>query len=210
MKRCLYFAPIFNNTWPSRQIAFGKLSELIKLERKEISSIYFYAILNGLVQLSLPLGIQAIIGFVLGATMVTSVYVLIFFVVLGTLVVGILNIYQMKIIEKIQQKIFVRYTFNMGLKIPGFDLLSIDKYYLPDKINYFFDILTVQKGISKLLLDIPIATIQIILGLVLLSFYHPLFIVFGFCYCLYYSCYCVLPVKAVSIRAYQKAIINTL
>ncbi|MBK6391456.1 MAG: ABC transporter ATP-binding protein [Saprospiraceae bacterium] len=160
--------------------SFGKLSELIKLERKEISSIYFFAILNGLVQLSLPLGIQAIIGFVLGATMVTSVYVLIFFVVLGTLVVGILNIYQMKIIEKIQQKIFVRYTFNMGLKIPGFDLLSIDKYYLPDKINYFFDILTVQKGISKLLLDIPIATIQIILGLVLLSFYHPLFIVFGF------------------------------
>ena len=160
--------------------SFGKLSELIKLERKEISSIYFFAILNGLVQLSLPLGIQAIIGFVLGATMVTSVYVLIYFVVLGTLVVGILNIYQMKIIEKIQQKIFVRYTFNMGLKIPGFDLLSIDKYYLPDKINYFFDILTVQKGISKLLLDIPIATIQIILGLVLLSFYHPLFIVFGF------------------------------
>lgn len=160
--------------------SFGKILELIKLERSEISSIYFYAILNGVVQLSLPLGIQAIIGFVLGATMVTSVYLLIFFVVLGTLVVGILNIYQMKIIEKIQQKIFVRYTFNMGLKIPGFDLLAIDKYYLPDKINYFFDILTVQKGISKLLLDIPIATIQIILGLLLLSLYHPLFIVFGF------------------------------
>lgn len=57
---------------------FKKILDLIKIERDEITSIYFYAILNGVIQLSLPLGIQAILGFVLGATMVTSVYLLIF------------------------------------------------------------------------------------------------------------------------------------
>lgn len=158
--------------------SFEKLFHLIRLERSEISAIYFYAILNGLIQLSLPLGIQAIIGFALGAMMVTSVYLLIFFVVLGVLAVGLLQINQMKIIEKIQQKIFVRFTFEFAEKIPKFDLKKIDNYYLPEKINRFFDTLNVQKGFSKLLLDIPIATIQIIFGLILLSLYHPFFIVF--------------------------------
>jgi ABC-type bacteriocin/lantibiotic exporter with double-glycine peptidase domain len=50
---------------------------------------------------------------------------------------------------------------------------------LPELVNRFFDTVSLQKGISKILLDIPAATIQIIFGLVLLSFYHPVFIFFG-------------------------------
>ena len=41
-------------------ISFSKLVSLLKLERSEITAIYFYAILGGLIQLSLPLGIQAV------------------------------------------------------------------------------------------------------------------------------------------------------
>lgn len=156
-----------------------RLLHLIALERREIGSIYFYAILSGLVQLSVPVGVQAIIGFVMGATLVTSIYVLTFLVVAGVLVVGILQINQMKIIEKIQQNIFTRNAFEFADKIPRFDLMKVDNYYLPEKVNRFFDTINVQKGLSKLLLDIPTATIQIIFSLLLLSLYHPLFIAFG-------------------------------
>jgi len=158
----------------------SKLIQLILADKQEIVSIYFFAILSGLVQLSLPLGVQAIISFVIGASMVTSIYVLIFVVVLGVFLVGIFQINQMKIIEKIQQNIFVRNTYLFAEVLPQIDLLKNNKFYLPEKINRFFDIMSIQKGISKLLLDIPIASIQIIFGLVLLSFYHPIFIVFGF------------------------------
>jgi ATP-binding cassette subfamily B protein len=103
-----------------------------------VFSIYFYAILSGLVDLSLPVGVQAIIGFVMGATMVTSIYVLIFFVVIGVLSVGIMKINQMRIIEKIEQKIFARYAFSFAEKIPNLDLRELDKYYLPEKVNRFF------------------------------------------------------------------------
>jgi ABC-type bacteriocin/lantibiotic exporter with double-glycine peptidase domain len=156
-----------------------RLWDLIYIEKKEITSIYFYAILSGLVQLSVPIGVQAIIGFVLGASMVTSIYILIFVVVLGVLMVGIMQINQMKIIEKIQQNIFTRNAFAFAETIPRFDLKKVDNYYLPEKVNRFFDTVNVQKGLSKLLLDIPTATIQIIFGLILLSLYHPIFIVFG-------------------------------
>lgn len=159
---------------------FSRLWKLINSDKADIVSIYFYAILNGLVQLSLPIGVQAIIGFVLGASMVTSIYVLIILVVLGVFAVGVLQINQMKIIERIQQRIFVRNAIDFAEIIPKLDLLKIDSYYLPEKVNRFFDTMNVQKSISKILLEIPTALIQIIFGLILLALYHPLFIVLGF------------------------------
>jgi ABC-type bacteriocin/lantibiotic exporter with double-glycine peptidase domain len=156
-----------------------RLWELILLDKKEIGSVYFYAIFSGLLQLSVPVGIQAIISFVLGASMVTSIYILILLVVIGVFCVGFMQLNQMKIIEKIQQRIFTRYAFDFAEKVPRFDLIKMDGYYLPEKVNYFFDTLNVQKGLSKLLLDVPTASIQILFGLLLLSLYHPVFIVFG-------------------------------
>lgn len=156
-----------------------RILQVIKLEKNEISSVYFYAVLNGLIQLSLPLGIQAIISFVLGGAISTSLVIMISLVVLGVFINGLLNINQMRLIEKVQQKIFVRYSFEFAERIPRINLQSVDSYYLPELVNRFFDTVALQKGISKLLLDIPAATIQIIFGLLLLSFYHPVFIFFG-------------------------------
>jgi ABC-type bacteriocin/lantibiotic exporter with double-glycine peptidase domain len=121
--------------------------------------------LGGIVNLSLPLGVQTIIGLVMGATMVTSIYVLIFLVVLGVFLMGLFQINQMKIIESIQQKIFAHYAYEFADKIPQLDLKQMDKYHIPEKVNRFFDTLNIQKGFAKLLLDIPVATVQIIFGI---------------------------------------------
>ena len=153
--------------------------QIVALEKKEITAVYFYAILNGLIQLSLPLGIQAIVGFVLGASMRASLVVLIVLVVAGVLAAGMMQVNQMKIIEKIQQKLFVRYSLAFADHIPKLDLKKTNSYYLPELVNRFFDVPVLQKSLSKLLLDIPTASIQILFGLILLSFYHPAFILFG-------------------------------
>jgi ATP-binding cassette subfamily B protein len=160
-------------------VSNAALLKYITKEKKDVTVIYFYAILSGLVQLSIPLGIQAIVGFVMGATMVTSLYILIFFVVLGTFLAGFFRVKVMQINEKIQQKIFVEYAIAFADKLPKINLSATKKYYLPELVNRFFDTQNLQKGISKLLLEIPTALIQIFFGIVLLSFYHPWFLVFG-------------------------------
>lgn len=156
-----------------------RIAQLVREEKSEISAVYFYALLSGLIQLSLPLGIQAIIGFVVGGAMSTSLVILVALVVAGTAFYGILQMNQMKIIERIQQKIFVRYSFAFATHIPRLDLQKADGYYLPELVNRFFDIPVLQKSLSKILLDFPLAVTQILLGLLLLSFYHPAFIFFG-------------------------------
>ncbi|WP_313598412.1 peptidase domain-containing ABC transporter [Epilithonimonas vandammei] len=155
------------------------LFKYVTKEKKDVTNIYFYAILNGLVQLSVPLGIQSIVSFVMGATMATTIYMLIAFVVLGTWLVGYFRLKVMQIIEKIQQKIFVEFALAFAEKLPKVNLSATRKYYLPELVNRFFDTQNLQKGISKILLEIPTALIQILFGILLLSFYHPWFLVFG-------------------------------
>lgn len=157
----------------------ARLWSLVQEEKSEITSIYFFAMLNGLIQLTLPVGIQAIIGFVLGGTLSASLTVLIIVLVLAVLCTGILQVNQMKVIEKIQQRIFVRYSFAFADRIPRLDLKKVDGFYLPELVNRFFDTVSLQKGFAKLLLDLPLAIIQILFGFILLSFYHPFFILFG-------------------------------
>jgi ATP-binding cassette, subfamily B, bacterial len=156
-----------------------RIFNLLRLERKEISAVYFYAIMNGLILLAIPVGIQALIGFAQTNTASASIVLLIVLVVVSVFVAGVLQIKQMQITEKIQQKIFVRYSFSIAQKIPALKLSAVDNYYLPELVNRFFDITNLQKSLSKLLLDFPLAIIQIVFGLILLAFYHPVFIAFG-------------------------------
>ncbi len=46
-------------------------------------------------------------------------------------------------------------------------------------MNRFFDTITIQKGVAKVLMEFTAAALSILFGLILLSFYHPFFIVFS-------------------------------
>jgi len=153
--------------------------KLIALERKEITAIYFYAIISGLISLSLPLGIQSIINLLFGGVISTSLVVLIGVVVLGVLANGWIQILQMRVNENIQRRIFTRFSLQFAYKIPRLDMMAVDDYYLPELVNRFFDTASLQKGVSKVLLDFPGATVQIFFGIALLSFYNGAFLFFG-------------------------------
>ena len=152
---------------------------LLKPDQKEISNVYVYSIFNGLVNLSLPLGIQAIINLIQGGQVSTSWVVLVIFVVLGVAITGVLQIYQLRITESLQQKIFTRAAFEFAYRIPRIRMESLYRYYAPELMNRFFDTMSVQKGLSKILIDFSSASLQVVFGLVLLSLYHPFFILFS-------------------------------
>ena len=152
---------------------------LLSLEKKDVLQISYYAIFEGIVALSLPLGIQAIINLLQGAEISASWVVLVILVTLGVAFSGILKLMQIRIIETIQQRIFTRASLELSYRFPKIKMSELKNYYPPELANRFFDTLTIQKGISKILIDVPSAFLQIIFALLLLSFYHPFFILFG-------------------------------
>ncbi|MGB0175674.1 MAG: ABC transporter transmembrane domain-containing protein, partial [Owenweeksia sp.] len=152
---------------------------LLKPDAKEIRNIYVYSAFNGLIYLSLPLGIQAIVNLIQGGQISTSWVILVCFVVLGIALMGILQIFQMRITENLQQKIFTRAAFEFTFRIPHIRMEVLYRHYAPELMNRFFDVMTVQKGLSKILIDFSTAGLHVLFGLLLLSLYHPFFILFS-------------------------------
>lgn len=152
---------------------------LLKLERKDFLQIFYYAIFAGLVSLSVPLGIQAIVNLLQGARISTSWVVLVVLVTLGVAFVGILQLMQIRILENIQQKVFTRASFEFIYRFPKIKMEELKNFYPPELANRFFDVLTIQKGLTKVMIDFPAALTQVVFGIILLSLYHPFFIIYG-------------------------------
>ena len=153
--------------------------KLLELDKKDVYQIIFYATFAGLVSLSLPLGIQAITNLIQSGRVSASWIVLIVLVVFGVALVGLLSLMQLRITENLQQKIFVRSSFDFAARLPKIKTEMLYDSYLPELANRFFDTMTIQKGTSKLLIEFSAAVLQIFFGLILLSLYHSFFIIFG-------------------------------
>ena len=156
-----------------------RLLNLLHAERRDITYLYIYAALTGLISLTLPLGVQSVIGFVSSGDVSTSLVVLISFIVLGTFGVGALQVMQLYLVEFVQQRLFARISFDFAVRLPRVRTEALDGQYLPELMNRLLDAPTLQKGLSTLLIEFSAAALQILFGLILLSFYHPVFIVFG-------------------------------
>lgn len=154
--------------------------QLLISEKREIFYILVYALIIGLVSLILPLGLQITVELISGGVFFSSVYILIGLVILGVLVTGGLQIVQISLVEHLQRRVFTKAAFEFAFRIPRIRTESIMNTYAPELINRFFDVITLQKGLPKLLIDLSAGAIQILFGLLLLSLYHPFFVFFSF------------------------------
>jgi ABC-type bacteriocin/lantibiotic exporter with double-glycine peptidase domain len=123
-----------------------RLTQLLRVDKREIGHIYLYALVGGAISLSVPLGVQAIINLISGGQMATSWGVLIAFVTIGVGFTGAMQVMQLALAENIQQRLFARSAFEFAYRIPRIKAEAVAGRYLPELVNRFFDTFTVQKG----------------------------------------------------------------
>lgn len=157
-----------------------RFTKLIYSQRKALWPLYLYSAIASIISLSLPLGIQAIINFIMSGRVTTSFYILVIIVAFGYGMTGYIQILQLNITELLQRRIFTKSTFEFAYRIPRMQLIALRNNYTPELVNRFFDTLTIQNYLPKVLIDFGASGFQIIVGLVLIAFYHPFFIFFGF------------------------------
>lgn len=153
-----------------------RLVRLLSQYRREIRYIILYAVVAGLINLSLPLGVQAIIGLIAGGGISASWAVLVAFIVTGALLTGFLRLMQLSVMEYLQRRIFTDAAIDFAVRIPRLNLELLRREHVPELVNRFFDTQTIQKGLPKILIDGSTAVLQILLSLLLLSFYHSTFV----------------------------------
>ncbi|GAB4204062.1 MAG: ATP-binding cassette domain-containing protein [Bacteroidia bacterium] len=150
---------------------------LLRSYRKEIIQVYVLGLVLSLLSLMFPIGIQLLINFIQGANYSVSLFVIIFLMGASIILAAIFQIYQIRIIEYIEQKLFADYSFKFVEKFPSLNYLELIYQNARDVANRFFDVVTLQKMVQKILIDFSYSSIIIVLSLILLCFYHPIFIV---------------------------------
>ena len=162
-----------NNISPLKRLFY-----LLNQDKSEINKVYVYSILQGIIYLLIPLSVQKIIEFIQSGQITTSWIVLVALTSFGLILYSLMKVFQLRILENLKQKIFTRASFEFAFKIPRFKYDLIRNKYLPEHINRFFDVVTLQKVLPKILIDFTVAIVQLLFGLILLSFYHPFFILY--------------------------------
>ncbi len=143
-------------------------------EKKNIQFILIYAIVSGLLSLAIPLGIQALVGTVMAGKLSSSWVIIVGMTTVLVALSGSTKLAQISILESIQKKLFVRYAW-----IYKENIIERNDTDLTEKARKFLDIVTLQKSFSKLIADFTKSALQIIVGILLLTIYHPLFILVG-------------------------------
>ncbi len=156
-----------------------RLVGLVKPDRTDVSSIVLYAILIGALTLATPIAVQQLVNSVAFGGLVQPVVVLALLLFGGLAFSALLSVLQAYTAEKIQRRVFVRVAMDLAERIPRVDLGAFDTKHGPELVNRIFDVFTVQKTGATLLLEGTTVVLQTVVGLVVLSFYHPLMLGFS-------------------------------
>jgi ABC-type bacteriocin/lantibiotic exporter with double-glycine peptidase domain len=176
--------PETNTFQPSTSVPENRplklIFDIVRQERRNIKYLYVYAIFSGLISLAIPLGIQTIIGYVMAGRLNTSWFLLSVIITFCVLLAGLTKLAQLSIIDSVQRKLFI--FFGEKYKDQLIKLKANTREVpanLEARVGYFMDVVTLQKSLSKLLVDFTGKLLQAFFGLLLLSIYHPLFLTFG-------------------------------
>ena len=157
---------------------WDRLRALVSVERGEIGVIVVYGVLVGLSALAIPVTAQALVGSIAMGTLIQPVVVMTVVLLAALTFSSAMRVVQVKLVEALQERLFVHAAVRIGRRTARARVDAFGGEHGPEQLNRFFDILTVQKAASALLLDGLAIALQLVVGLALLAFYHPLLLAF--------------------------------
>ncbi|MBP3959964.1 ATP-binding cassette domain-containing protein [Gemmata sp. G18] len=151
---------------------FRRLLGLLRPEAGELWLVLLFAVCVGALTLATPVVAMAVVNTVALGTLIQQLVVLCVALFVALSLAAGLMILQTVVVEFVQRRVFVRVAAELAYRLPRVDLKAFDRQNGPELVNRFFDVLTVQKASATLLLDGITLALQVLIGLLLLSFYH--------------------------------------
>jgi putative ABC transport system ATP-binding protein len=152
--------------------------ELMRADHADLWVVLGLALGSGLLALASPVAVQALVNTVamsgMGQPLLVLSTILFFFLAFA----GAVHVLQSYLVEIVQRRIFVRLATDLAYRLPRVHSDAYRHHHVPELVNRFFDVLTVQKAGSSLLLDGLSTAVQTLVGLIMLAFYHPFLLAF--------------------------------
>ena len=162
---------------------YHRLFSLLRPDLRDIGVILIFSLLNGILLIAQPLAVDAVVNNIafggeqsvyVQALVIISLALFIFLVLMA-----VMRAAQYYVMEIIQRRLFVRMTADLAYRLPNASMTALERTLGPELINRFFEIVTIQKSSSLLLLEGVNLALATIIGLVVLAFYHPYLLAFA-------------------------------
>ncbi len=155
----------------------------LRPERREIGGIIVFSLIAGVLYLATPLAVDAVVNNIaFGGEQQVYVQALVVLAIALLALLALLAVVraaQDYVMELVQRRIFVRMAADLAFRLPRVRMDALDSRQGPELVNRFFDVVTLQKSATGLLLDGINVVFSTLIGLVVLGVYHPVLLVFA-------------------------------
>lgn len=155
-----------------------RLLSLVRAERKDLMVIVVYSAAIGLLTLAAPVAVQSLVNTVAFGTVLQPLVVLTILLAVALAASAILQCFRAVGVEIVQRRVFVRLAAHVSDVLLRVQTAAYDKQHVPELVNRFLDVVTVQKAFAVLLVDGLTVAMQTLIGLFLLALYHPYLLAF--------------------------------
>ena len=171
------FKPFDNNIDKPNILAF--LRRVLRPDMSFLLTCIIYGLIISLLSLATPISVQFLINSVAFMAMVQPI------IIIGTLLFillsfsAILHAIQFYVTEIFQRRFFARMAAEVGNSLLKAQYKTFEQANQSEMVNRFFETVTIQKSVPQFLTKTFSLILQTIAGLILVSFYHPLFLLFS-------------------------------
>lgn len=155
-----------------------RLLSLLRAESSDVWVIVIFALVSGLLTMTTPLAVEALVNTVAFGRFLQPVIVLSLMLLTFLIFQAALKAIQTVVVEIIQRRLFARVAAELSFRLPRTRVEALDGKYAPELVNRFFDIVIVQKISAQLLLDGITLVLTVAVGMTVLAFYHPYLLAF--------------------------------
>ena len=153
----------------------GCLGVLFRLERRILALIFSYSLAIGLFSLIVPLTVQELVNTFAFAIQPITIVTLAGVMVAGLMFVGAFRALQFYAVEVLERRIFARVALGIAQQLPHLQFLG----FKPRYANYFVETVFMQRALSVLLVDLINVIVGGAVGMTILVFYHPYFLLYN-------------------------------
>ena len=168
-----------HHSHPGKMRPWDRLVAVLRLERRDVFMIFAFALGVGLLSIVAPAAIEALVNVVAFGVLLWPVIVLALVMLAFLCFAALLRAMQVVVVEYLQRRIFARTAHDFAVRFAKAEIESFDGRNPTDIVNRFFEVATEQKALATLLVEgIGVVMITVV-GLAVLSFYHPYLLTFA-------------------------------
>lgn len=170
----------FEGWLPSKQptTPLKRLWTLLGAETTDLWVILIFSVVVGILGIATPVAVEALVNTVAFGRQFLPVLLLATLLLAFLAFEATIRALNMLVVELLQRRLFIRVVDGLGYRLPLVEYAQFDTQHGPETVNRFFDVVTLQKVASALLLDGLSIVLQTIVGLTVLGFYHPFLLAF--------------------------------